>query len=227
MPQPPTRRFALLQAWFLTIPPVILGLVVLCALPEIVLSGADFGLWGGTQWRGVAYGLGGFWPGLLHDWRPNFSGQAAVMFFSYGFLHGGLMHLAVNMISLVSLGGAVVDRVGQGRFLAIYGAALLGGGLGFGLLANTAQPMVGASGALFGLAGALVAWGLRDRYRAGETLWPVAKVLIWLVALNLILWVAMAGSLAWQTHLGGFLAGAALAWGLAHWEPELSDVDEP
>lgn len=200
------------------VPVTVLVLVVLCALPEIVVSGADFGLWGGTQWRGLAYGWGGFWPGLLHDWRPNYSGQALVMFASYGFLHGGPVHLVVNMISLVSLGRAVVDRAGQGRFLMIYGAALLGGGLGFGVLANTVQPMVGASGALFGLAGALVASGLRDRLQLGETLWPVARVLIWLVALNLILWVATSGSLAWQTHLGGFLAGAALAWALEAWE---------
>lgn len=202
------------------IPVVILVLVVLCVVPEALLSGADFKLWGGAHWRGIAYGLGGFWPGLLHDWRPNYRGQALVMFASYGFLHGGPVHLVVNMMSLVSLGRAVVERAGPGRFLMIYGAALLGGGLGFGVLANTVQPMVGASGALFGLVGALVAWGLRERLEVGETLWPVARALIWLVALNLILWVATAGSLAWQTHLGGFLAGAALAWALEVWAPE-------
>jgi rhomboid protease GluP len=43
----------------------------------------------------------------------------------------------------------------------------------------------------------------------------VVKVLIWLVVLNLILWFAMSGSLAWQTHLGGFLAGALVAWFMA------------
>ena len=38
------------------------------------------------------------------------------------------------------------------------------------------------------------------------------RALIWLVALNVILWLATGGQLAWQTHLGGFLAGAVLAW---------------
>lgn len=223
MPLPPSRRvtqlgaglWARMRAGVSGLPAVILVLLVLCAMPEVLLSGADLGLWGEAQWRGLAYGWGGFWPGLLHDWRPNFSGQPALMFLSYGFLHGGLIHVTVNMISLVSLGRAVVERVGSGRFLLIYAAALLGGGLGFGVLANTVQPMVGASGALFGLAGAMVAFGLYDRLGAGETLWPVVKVLVWLVVLNLILWFAMSGSLAWQTHLGGFFAGALVAWFMA------------
>ena len=214
--RPPLPRRFLPQV---DLPAVVLGLLVLCVLPELVLSAADYGLlaafWPNTaHWRMMAYGWGGFWPGLLHDWRPNFPGQAWVMFASYGFLHGGLVHLTVNMISLVSLGRAVVDRVGPGRFLMIYGGAILGGGLGFGLLANTVQPMVGASGALFGLVGALVVWGVAERRRLGQTLWPVARVMAWLIGLNVILWTVTGGQLAWQTHLGGFLAGAVLGWGL-------------
>ena len=139
---------------------VLLGL---CVLPELVLEGADLGLWGSTQWRSLAYGWCGFWPGLLHDWRPNYRLQPWAMFVTYGFLHGGFVHLAVNMISLVSLGRAVIDRAGQGGFVLLYTASLLGGGLGFGLLTNTTIPMVGASGALFGLTGAVIAWAVKDR----------------------------------------------------------------
>jgi rhomboid protease GluP len=210
MPKPAAKGPASDPTW----PAALTVLIMLCALPELVLSGSDHGLWGAVQWRAAAFGLGGFWPGLLHDWQPNFPGQAVVMFASYGFLHAGLVHCGVNMLSLVSLGRAVIDRAGQRRFLLLYVASLLGGGLGFGLLTNTTQPMVGASGALFGLAGAEIAWALRDRRQVGLTLWPVARAVIWLVALNVILWLAMAGSLAWQTHLGGFLAGALLAFRL-------------
>lgn len=203
------RRFPLRD-----LSPAVWGLMILCVLPELILSGADYGLWGRTQWRGIVYGWGGFWPGLLHDWQPNFPGQALAMFVTYGFLHGGLVHLGVNMASLVSLGRAVEARVGQSRFLAIYAAALVGGGLGFGILANTAQPMVGASGALFGLAGAVIVWATADRLRLHATLWPVVRGLTWLVALNVILWVATGGLLAWQTHLGGFVVGALAGWAL-------------
>ena len=190
------------------LPPVLWGLVFLCVVPEAVLQGADLGLWGTPQWRGIVYAWAGFWPGLLHDWRPNYRLQPWAMFVTHGFLHGGLVHLAVNVVSLVSLGRVGVDRLGQGGFVLLFALSLLGGGLGFGLLANTTFPMVGASGALYGLAGAMIVWALHDRRHAGQTLWPVARALVWLVALNLILWVATGGKLAWQTHLGGFLAGA-------------------
>jgi rhomboid protease GluP len=198
-----------------TVPAALFGLLALCVLPELVLEGADWGLWGSVQWRSLAYGWFGFWPGLLHDWRPNYPSQPWAMFLTYGFLHGGPVHLVVNMITLISLGRAVIDQVGQGRFLLIYTVSLLGGGLGFGLLTNTTIPMVGASGALFGLVGAVIAWAIQDRRRESMTQWPVARAVIWLIAMNVILWWATGGQLAWQTHLGGFVAGAAIALVLA------------
>ena len=67
--------------------------------------------------------------------------------------------------------------------------------------------MVGASGALFGLAGGLLAWAYIDRFSAAQTLWPVLRVMLFLIALNLAMYWALDGLLAWQTHLGGFLVG--------------------
>lgn len=189
--------------------PLVLWVMVgLCALPEAVLQGADLGLWGAPHWRSLAYGWFGFWPGLLQDWRPNYRLQPAAMFATYGFLHVGLWHLIVNLVTLWSLGQAVIVRAGQRGFLWIYMASLLGGALGFGLLSHTTTPMVGASGALFGLMGAVLGWSLLDRRRGGLTLGPVALGAAGLMALNLALWVVSGDQLAWQTHLGGFLAGA-------------------
>jgi len=85
--------------------------------------------------------------------------------------------------------------------------AVLAGALIFGLLARSTQPMVGASGGLFGLAGAVLAWSYIDRFNAQLRLWPVAWMILFLIALNLVLWWAMDGLLAWQTHLGGFIGG--------------------
>jgi membrane associated rhomboid family serine protease len=187
-------------------------LLFACLVPELVLSGADFGLWGGTQWRGTAQGWGGFWPGLLAGWRPNYPGQAWAMFLTYGFLHAGPVHFAVNMVSLVSLGEAVEARLGPWGFLRLYALTILGGGLGYGALVGGTVPMVGASGALFGLAGALIFWGWSDRKADAEPLWPVLRALLWLIGLNVVLYVVTDGKLAWQTHLGGFLAGVLMAW---------------
>ncbi len=185
----------------------LLAITLLCLLPEIVLTGSDYGLWGQTRWRATAFQNAGFWSGLLGTWTPNYPLQPYAMFLTYGFLHAGITHFVVNMITLWSLGEAVVARIGQIRFLIVYTAAALGGAIAFALLSREIAPMVGASGALFGLAGALLAWDFRDRIRRRLSLKPVWRALFLLVLLNLVLWWAMDGHLAWQTHLGGFLTG--------------------
>jgi membrane associated rhomboid family serine protease len=182
-----------------------------CIAIETVLQLADAGLIGAPRLRLTTYEFGGFWPGLLRDWRPNYPSQALAMFLTHAFLHAGALHLGVNMLTLASLGREVVRRVGQARFLAIYAVSILGGGAGFGLLAPTLRPMVGASGALFGLAGALAAWEWQARREEGLSEAPVVRFVLFLAGLNLVLWWAMRGQLAWETHLGGFVAGALAA----------------
>ncbi|WP_300019959.1 rhomboid family intramembrane serine protease [uncultured Roseobacter sp.] len=190
---------------------LLAGLIALCCLIEVVLQLADREIGITAPLRRMTYDYYGFWPGLLKDWQPNFTAQPYTMFFTYSFLHGGLTHLAVNMMTLWSLGRAVMDRVGAWGFSLLYTGAILGGALGFALLASNLRPMVGASGALFGLAGALLAWAYVDRYTYREGLWPVARAILGLAALNLVMWWAMDGQLAWETHLGGFVAGWIMA----------------
>ena len=202
--------------------PVILAILIACLLPELLLSGADWGLWGNPRWRALALSDAGFWSGLLHNWRPNYPLQPWTMFFSYSFLHSGAVHFAVNMMTLVSLGPALVGYYGPWRFLAIYAGSAVGGAVGFALLSGQTLPMVGASGALFGLAGALVALAWRDIRARRDSLWPVTRAVLGLAGLNLVLWWAMKGQLAWETHLGGFLAGWVLALLL---DPEAASPD--
>lgn len=182
-------------------------LIVLCCAVEAVLQLADWQVFGPARLRSLAYEYGGFWVGLLQSWTPNYPSQPYLMFLTYGFLHGGLLHLVVNMVTLWSLGLAVLDRVGSRGFVLLYGASLLGGAAGFALLASTLAPMVGASGALFGLAGGLLAWGYVDRFTLRQALWPVARAAGLLLTLNVVMWWALDGQLAWETHLGGFITG--------------------
>lgn len=190
-----------------SLPVAVLTIMAACTAVELVLQLADLELIDAFRLRRLAYENGGFWPGLLQNWTPNYAVQPATMFVTYSFLHGGLVHLVVNMATLFSLGGAVTDRVGEARFLTIYIVAILGGAIGFGLLAPTLRPMVGASGALFGLAGAIVVWDFLEQVRAREFPLGTFRVLTFLIGLNIVLWWAMDGQLAWETHLGGFLAG--------------------
>ncbi|MEO0864425.1 MAG: rhomboid family intramembrane serine protease [Pseudomonadota bacterium] len=193
-----------------------IGPVLLCiggsaASIELMLQAADLGLIGSPLWRNLAYQNGAFWPGLLRGWQPNYSAQPLTMFVTYAFLHGGFWHLAGNLLSLGVLAQIAARHVGLGLFLFIYALSALGGALCFALLPLGPQPMVGASGALFGLAAAWQYWdyagdqGHRRRRR-------LARGIGALVGLNLVLWVAFGGALAWQTHLGGVLAGWLGAW---------------
>ena len=188
-------------------PWALIAVIVICCGVEAVLLLADWQVMGPARLRQLAYENGGFWVGLLQSWTPNFPSQPYLMFLTYGFLHGGLLHLAVNMITLWSLGMAVIDRVGTRGFVLLYVASLFGGAVGFALLASTLAPMVGASGALFGLAGGLLAWGYVDRFTLQEALWPVARAAGLLATLNVVMWWALDGQLAWETHLGGFVCG--------------------
>lgn len=186
---------------------VVTVLLVLCIGIEAFLVAADLGAFGRPRIRALAYEYGGFWPGLLDQWESNYPSQPYVMFLTYGFLHSGQAHLIVNMITLWSLGQLVLQRVGILGFALLYLAALIGGGIGFGLLAPDLTPMVGASGALFGLFGGLLSWAYVDRFTLQEDLWPVVQAVAFLIGLNIAMWWAMNGQLAWQTHLGGFVAG--------------------
>lgn len=196
---------------------------MVCALIEIFLSLTDWRIIDIVRFRQTAYEFGGFWPGLLSGWQPNYAAQPYIMFVSYAFLHGGLVHLTVNMFTLFSLGRLVAMASGTRGLALIYGASALGGAVFYAMLSSSLQPMVGASGALFGLAGALLAWSFVDRIALGEGIWPVARVALLLVAINIVMWWALNGQLAWQTHLGGFVSGAITA--LLFLRPEsLSDT---
>ena len=94
--------------------PVVLAIFVMCLVPEVLLSGADWGLWGSPRWRLWAFQNAGFWSGLLHNWRPNYAVQPWTMFLTYGFLHAGAVHFLVNMTTLVSLGPPLADRHATG-----------------------------------------------------------------------------------------------------------------
>lgn len=70
------------------------------------------------------------------------------------FLHGGLMHLFFNMFALVIFGPLLEGRIGGNNFIALYFISGLAGGLGY-IVTGGSVPALGASGAIFGILGAL------------------------------------------------------------------------
>ena len=190
--------------------PVVLAIAGLCAGLEIVFTLAD--LAGYSDIRRAAIIYGAFWPQLLGDWQPVFPGQRVSMFLSYALLHGSFLHMLFNMLILLHLGRETVMRLGQAGFVLVFALCAIGGGAGFALLNGGSAPMLGASGAVFGLFGTSVFWELQVRRAHGASFEPVLRLVLGLVVMNVVLFFLVGGMLAWQAHLGGFVTGFILAW---------------
>ncbi|HSF94472.1 MAG TPA: rhomboid family intramembrane serine protease [Thermohalobaculum sp.] len=132
-------------------------------------------------------------------------------FLTHAFLHGGWLHLAFNGAAFLGLGHAIVQAVGIARFLVIFAACAIAGALAFGLIAQANGPMVGASGAIFGFLGVVTAWQERALRLAGRSRAMIWKRIAGLVAINALLALGLGGLLAWEAHLGGWVAGWLLA----------------
>jgi rhomboid protease GluP len=122
------------------------------------------------------------------------------------FLHAGLMHLAMNMLCLYQL--AFVERLlGRAGFAALYLAAGLGGGV-LSAARTTATVSVGASGAVFGLVGALGAYLLTHRERiSDEGFRRTARSLGTFLVINVIIGMS-SKRIDMSAHLGGLVVGA-------------------
>ncbi|MFD7731798.1 rhomboid family intramembrane serine protease [Kitasatospora phosalacinea] len=124
------------------------------------------------------------------------------------FVHGGLLHVAMNMFSLWVLGPQLERVLGRLRFLALYVVSGLAGNALAYLLTPSNQWLnsVGASGAIFGLLGATAVL-----FRVTRT--PMQPVIALLVV-NLVLSFSLHDILDWRAHVGGLVVGAGVAAGM-------------
>jgi len=127
-----------------------------------------------------------------------------------GFLHGGLIHIATNMISLYLLGLPLERMLGRSRFLAIYLLSLFGSSVSVMLFSAPFSPTIGASGAIYGLMGALVVTFKRFGFDLRQ--------LLVVVALNVYITFQVPG-ISWQGHLGGLVVGAIVGAAMVYPPP--------
>lgn len=162
---------------------------------------------------------------FAHGFRP--ADPSALALASSMFLHGGVMHLAGNMLFLWIYGDNVEYRLGRWRYLAAYlGTGVLATLVHAALNAGSALPMVGASGAISGVLGLYFIWFPRNRVRLWVMLFPFfmnvvhapARLVlgVYLVVDNLLPLLtsraAGGGGVAYGAHIGGFAGGLAYAW---------------
>jgi membrane associated rhomboid family serine protease len=125
------------------------------------------------------------------------------------FIHGSMWHIAANMLTLYFFGRYLSMMIGDARFLTIY---FLGGIIGnffYILLEPSGPTAIGASGAIFAVAGVLTLMA------------PKLRVFVFPIPAPLPLWVAVIGgfvilsffpNVAWQAHLGGLALGLAAGY---------------
>jgi len=114
--------------------------------------------------------------------------------------HGSPLHLLSNMFSLFIIGRMLEPALGHIRYFALFLISGVGG-LAAVALVVPGNPVLGASGAIFGMLGALLV--LIRRFGGNAT-----QILV-VVAINMVIGFVLPG-VAWQAHIGGFIAGAAL-----------------
>lgn len=139
--------------------------------------------------------------------------------FGHVFLHAGVLHIGMNMLMLMQVGPWVAQRLGGVRFLVLFFLSALGGAAAYLLINAHAQtPAVGASGAICGVFGAYF-FSVRPSWREALADAQVRNAIGVFLFINVILaGVASATGflpIAWEAHLGGFVAGVLAYFALA------------
>jgi membrane associated rhomboid family serine protease len=117
------------------------------------------------------------------------------------FVHANILHIAANMYSLFIVGIPLERYLGRVRYLAFFFITGIGAVVAVDFFTN--ELVVGASGAIFGVLGALVVFARRMGLRTAQ--------LYIVIVINLALGFFVAG-IAWQAHVGGLLVGVAVAF---------------
>lgn len=206
-PMPQARQPGVRQApWRVTGTSGVSVTVVLIALNVAVFLATFSNVDGAT----VDWGL--FWRLRLQGGQVAGVGAGEYWrLVSSMFVHGGIAHVAMNMLALYIFGTQMERILGRVWFLALYLTAGLAAGASF-ILLSPYVPAVGASGAIFGLFGAMLALIIARRHTPEGR--AMLQQFIGLLIVNLLF--SLMPGIAWQAHLGGFLAGFLLGWVLDH-----------
>lgn len=177
---------------------VLVALNVIMFVVEL-LTGATTLFGGGSAQAMVD--LGGLWPAAVlqqHEYWRMFTSM---------FLQDGIFHILFNMWALWVIGGFMEVALGRVKFVLLYFISGFAGSVLVLVAAPANSLVVGASGAIFGVFGALAVHAFLNRGRDFQSRALLGNVLFLLV-INLV-FTFSAGRVSWQAHIGGLVAGAA------------------
>lgn len=153
-----------------------------------------------------AFQMNSGYVAFLGEWWRLITGAFLHMPLSAGGF--ALTHILFNMWALYAIGPELERRLGSLRFLVLYLLSALGGSVAIYLFGIAA---VGASGAIYGMFGAL--------FVVSKKLGYDARGVLWLIGINVVLTFTVS-SISWQGHLGGLITGAIVGGILAYAPPK-------
>lgn len=118
--------------------------------------------------------------------------------FTVALVHAGLLHLGFNMYALMVLGNPLETAFGSSKFLIVFFFSLLTGSLTSAYFASSSSYSVGASGAIFGLFGAMII--------VGNKIGADVRSIYVIIGINFVIGFAV-GGIDWKAHLGGLIGG--------------------
>jgi len=116
--------------------------------------------------------------------------------------HGGLMHLGFNMYALMVLGNPIEAAFGKNKFLIVFLVSLITGSFASAYFAQIPSASVGASGAIFGLFGAIAI--------VGKRIGTDVRSIYVIIGINFAIGFVL-GGIDWHAHLGGLIGGMLTA----------------
>ncbi|MGC4025728.1 MAG: rhomboid family intramembrane serine protease [Mesorhizobium sp.] len=207
----------------LNLPTVIIALIAICVAVQLIQSYVL------TQQQDNAFIIAAAFIPARYSGQYMIDVYAFTTPITYAFLHGGFTHLAVNMVWLAAVGTPLANRIGWVRFLIFWvvcGAAAAG--LHYLVHPTEYVPLVGASGAIAGMMAATARYLFRvNRFSnspafAGPLLPIFSSLRSPQVLIFIVIWMGgnllvgllgapgVSNSIAWEAHVGGFLAGFLL-----------------
>ena len=181
----------------------------------VIASGNSLVDWLALHARGFCNASGGSFGVSQHlcettpgaSWVPGVADGGWWQLITSAFTHQAVLHIGFNMFALYALGPQLEMALGRVRFLALYLLSALAGSALVYWAAPEYQPTLGASGAVFGLMGALLVIALKMRVNPQQ-------VLMW-IGINFVLTFTIS-NISWQGHLGGFVGGVLCAVALVY-----------
>ena len=181
--------------WWLLLSWVVVHVVALVLSGGVRAVPGPWWMWGGPT-RDALLRLGGMLPELVR------LGDAHLLI-TYGFVHAFVLHLLLNAWVFLAVGRLLESVIGSARLFLVFTISVIGGGVAHMLFSDVL--MVGASGGVFGVVGALGLWSLRAQHPQAKAARATAFLfLLFSAALFFLPGVAN------DAHIGGLVAGVVV-----------------